>query len=430
MSVMGMSGPAEFLRRCASAALAAVDGEMAVRCRIEHRRGGLVIAGELLPLPSGRAPVLLAVGKAAAAMAAGALAALGAVPPRSLVVTRHGHARPDLPLRQLEAGHPVPDEAGVAASLAVEEMVSGLDRDDLLLLLLSGGASALLPAPVPGLTLADLQTVTGQMLASGADIASINAIRRRCSRLAGGGLARLAAPARVRTLAIVDTPDGDPLTVGSGPTVPNWGGAARAVATADRWQLWGSLPPAVVAHLRHGGPEPVVDADLDIRWVRIAGNAEAVAAALAEARRHQCEVRPHVFIEGEANVVGAAFAWSLQAAPAGTLLLAGAETTVVLPPDHGLGGRNQQLALSAARAFSGGPPAHLLALGSDGTDGPTDAAGALVDHTTWRRAGELGLDPVRALERCDTYPVLDPLGCLLRIGPTGTNVMDVILAVR
>ncbi len=300
-----------------------------------------------------------------------------------VVVTRYGHGVPTRKIEVLQAAHPVPDAASEAAARKIMAAVRGLGPEDQVIALISGGASALLALPAPGVTLEDKILVNKALLASGAPIATMNRIRRQLSGIKGGKLAAACAPARLVTLAISDVPGDDPAVIGSGPT---W------VEGAD-YRLIATPMLALRAAAQASG-----------MTVRILGDA----------------------LEGEAAEVGRGMAGLALAESGPVLLLSGGETTVTLRGD-GLGGRNQEFALACALALDGVAGAVALSGGTDGTDGPTDAAGALADGLTLARARALGLDAAAALERNDSYRFFDALGDLIRTGPTGTNVMDVHL---
>ncbi len=435
------------LWRCARAALEAVDPRAAVRQRLQPqaeadrrlRLGSL----DWTLRPENRL-VLVAVGKAAAAMAEAAATVLGPYLSAGVVVTKYGHAEgAHLPVNVtlIEAGHPTPDANGLVGARRVAELISGLSAADYVLVLLSGGASALLPAPAPGLALEDVQALTTLLLRAGATIHEVNAVRKHIDQLKGGGLARLAQPASVAALILSDVV-GDPLDViASGPTVADPTTFAEVWALLARYRLTERLPPAITVHLQAGlmGAVPDTPKPGDPLFARvtnllIGSNRQAAQAALREAE--QLGYRPlllSTFIEGEAREVGrvaAALAKSVRAhgdpLPPPACLVWGGETTVTVR-GAGRGGRNQELALSAALALDGLPDVALLALGTDGTDGPTDAAGGLVDGQTAGHARTLGLDLWQALADNDAYSALNALGALVKTGPTGTNVNDLLI---
>ncbi len=371
-------------------------------------------------------------------MMAAAEDALGERLSAGICVTKRGHGRALARARLREAGHPVPDEAGLAAAGEVEALLAGLGPGDLVLVLISGGGSALLPAPPRGVTLAEKQAVTSLLLASGADIREMNCVRKHLSRLKGGGLCRAAAPARVATLVLSDVV-GDPLdVVASGPTVPDPTTFADALAILDRRGLRERVPPAVRARLEAGArgeiPETPKPGDPVFRGsppLLVGSNRIAVEAGARRAR--SLGYRPLVLttsLTGEAREVAAVLAAvareareSGQPARPPCCLLSGGEPTVSLR-GGGKGGRNQELALAAALGLEGLADVALLSAGTDGTDGPTDAAGALCDGASAARARALGLDPRRHLDENDAYPLFAALGDLVETGPTQTNVMD------
>jgi len=307
--------------------------------------------------------------------------------------------------------------------------------------LISGGGSALLTAPVEGITMADLQQLTGLLLRSGAPIQRINGLRKHLELLKGGGLARLAAPARVMALILSDVV-GDPMdAIASGPTVSDPSTFADAWDTLDRFGLLAATPPAILWHLQRGLTGEVAetlkpgDPLFDRVTNRLVGsNAQAAAAAAEKARSLGWNAAVLTSRqEGEARTVGAELArLAQQVAQEGSplhmpaCLILGGETTVTVR-GSGKGGRNQEVALGAAEGLAGLPDALVVALASDGGDGPTDAAGAVVSGETLARAAALGLDATAALSSNDAYPFFDALGDLLKPGPTRTNVNDLML---
>lgn len=388
--------------------------------------------------------LLVAAGKASVAMAEAAALVLGAALTAGIVVTKYGHAAGHtLPasVRVIEAGHPIPDAAGMMGAAAIAALFETTTPRDRVLLLLSGGASALLPAPAAGIALADLQAVTDALLRAGAAIGEINAVRKHLSRLSGGQLARLAQPAPVAALILSDVV-GDPLDViASGPTAPDPTSYADAQAVLARYHLLDAIPRSVAEHLEQGcagriaeTPKPGDPLFANVANVIVGSNRLAALAAVAEAERLGYQaVLLTTFMEGEAREVAkvaAALAKSIRAhreplrPPA--CVVWGGETTVTVR-GQGKGGRNQELALAAALVLEGIPDVALLALATDGTDGPTDAAGAIIDGQTAQRARAAGWDPAAALAANNAYPLLDAAGALLRTGPTGTNVNDIMV---
>jgi len=367
---------------------------------------------------------LLSIGKAACAMAQGANEALGAGIVDALVVTKHGHAEL-LPWPVLEAGHPLPDEQSLAAGQKLIEFVAAIPPDAMVLVLLSGGASALVETLPEGMDLAQLRVLNGWLLAAGLDIAAMNRIRKRLSRIKGGRLARLLSPRPVLCLAISDVPGDDPASIGSGPLV-----ADRSLQTAPDTT---GLSPAVAAMLRYSPSAPVADDPCfeKVQFEIIARLDDAKRAAVEAARQLGLRATLHAqFIEGDALAAGTRLAQALMDAAAGEVQVWGGETTLMLPPHPGQGGRNQSLALAAALALRGQENVWFLSAGTDGTDGPTPDAGALVDGGTCARGEDEGLSPRQALATADAGKFLEASGDLIQTGATGTNVMDLMLGLR
>jgi glycerate 2-kinase len=424
-------------RACFDAALASVDPRLLVGQAL-RREGGVLRLETRDGALSHRGPVLVvAAGKAALGMARGAAAAR---PGRGMVIVPHasaGEGPPDTIV--LGAGHPVPDVAGERATARVLDAVGSAGPETLVLLLLSGGASALLVAPAGAVTLPDKQALTTALLTSGADVAALNAVRKHCSRVKGGGLARAARRAAgVWTLLLSDVIGDDPAIVASGPAVADPTTFADARDVLAHWLAPEAVPPRVRAHLDAGigglVTETVKAGDPALARVStrvLAGNRSAVDAAAAAALRLGFE--PHVLAEplrGDAGAAGRQVVAALAALPRQrpVAIVAGGETTVrVVGGGHG--GRSQHLALAAALALAG-QPGVVLASGTDGIDGPTDVAGGCVDGDTVARARARGLDAVAALAGTDSHPLLAATGDLVRTGPTGTNVADLVVALR
>jgi len=421
------------------AGVAAVAPETAVHRAMALEDGFLRVGRQQLPLTPATRLWLAGAGKAAGPMAAAAEAILGDRLAGGLLVTKYGHGVPLQRCRLLEAGHPVPDAAGEAAAGALLELAAGLGNDDLLICLISGGGSALLPAPCAGISLAEKQRTTDLLLRAGADIVELNAVRKHLSRIKGGGLALAAAPARLATLAISDVIGDPPDVIASGPTVADASRFADALKVIERYGLSAQLPQSVIDHLQAGlvgrVPETWKPADAgEICYELVASNALACAAACdaAIARGCRAEVRTTA-LSGEASQVAERLVTEalqrqqrLEPGSPPLCLVYGGETTVTVR-GSGRGGRNQELALAAAIALDGTRGMTLLAAGTDGNDGPTDAAGAIAEGTTLERSRQLGLDAHRALADNDSYNFFDKLGGLVVTGPTRTNVMDLTL---
>ena len=392
-----------------------------------------------LPPPPERGRIIvLAAGKAAGAMAETVerhyLGALGLSAERlvGVAVTRRGYGRPTLRIEMIEAGHPVPDAAGLAAAGRALALADSATEHDLVLALLSGGASANWVAPAPGVAFADKQALTRALLASGATIHEINTVRKHLSRIKGGRLAARAAPARVLTLAISDVPGDDPSVIGSGPTVPDPSTLADARAALARHGI--DAPASIVAALaepKNESPKPGDPAFARTEFRLIARPADALAAAAAAARELGLEpISLGADLEGEARDVAAehaAQALALARERRRAVLISGGELTVTIR-GRGRGGPNQEYALALLHALAGAPGIAALAADTDGTDGgagaPDDPAGAFVDETSPARARALGLDPARFLADNDSTGFFEPLGDLLTTGPTCTNVND------
>jgi glycerate 2-kinase len=439
------------LRLIGNAALSAVDPAAAVKRYMQRDGASLRIAGEVWTDESSiNRVMLLAVGKAAVPMAAAAVEVLTGGDPdkladvRGLVVTKYDHAAEHgLPsaLEVIEAGHPLPDANGLRAGEAVIASLKGLTKQDRVLLLLSGGGSSLLPAPVDRVTLDDLQALTQLLLGAGATIHEINTIRKHLSRLKGGQLARLAAPAPLAALLLSDVV-GDRLDViASGPAAPDPTSYRDALEIVERYGLTERVPAAVTAHLREGQegrwdetPKPGDPLFDSVRNVIVGSNHQAASAAVTQATAlgyHSLLLT--TFVEGEAREVSRVAVALVKgirthgnplAPPA--CLVWGGETTVTLR-GKGKGGRNQELALAAALGLDGIDGVAVMALATDGTDGPTDAGGAIVDGSSAGHAAALGWNLYATLAENNAYPLLDATGDLLRIGPTGTNVNDLLV---
>jgi glycerate 2-kinase len=389
-----------------------------------------------LPEPPARGRLLiLAAGKAAGSMTQVAERHYATLPLEriaGLAVTRHGYGRPTTRVPVIEAGHPVPDKAGISATKRALKLADEADAEDLVLVLLSGGASANWIAPAQGLTLEEKQATTRALLKSGAAIGEINTVRKHLSRIKGGRLAKRAYPAKVVTLAISDVPGDEPAVIGSGPTIPDPSTLADARAVVARYGL--ALPEAVRAALDDPGnetPKPgdEVFAGTDYRIVARPADALAAAAEVAKAAGYEC-VMLGGRLQGEAREVAAEhahLALSLRAEGRRAVILSGGELTVTLR-GHGQGGPNQEYALALAIHLGGAAGVSALAADSDGTDGgggrPDDPAGAFVDATTLPRAQVAGLDPAAFLADNNSTGFFNGIGDLFRPGPTFTNVTD------
>lgn len=386
---------------------------------------GAAVPRHLPAAPKGRT-VVIGAGKAAAAMAA-SVEAHWQGPLTGLVVVPYNHGAPTRRIEVVEAAHPVPDAAGTRAAERIFEAVRGLSADDLVLALMSGGASALLALPAPGLALDDKRRVTKSLLRSGAAICEMNCVRKHLSAIKGGRLALAAAPASVVTLVISDVPGDDPSTVGSGPTIadPTTFADARAILAKHRIDL----PPAVARHMDAGADETPKPGDARLgaaRAVIIADARGALDAAAAAARAHGIDtIVLGDDIEGESREVAAAHAARVlgekRAKP--FVVISGGETTVTVR-GNGRGGRNSEYLLALAAALDGARGVYALAADTDGIDGVEANAGAVVTPDTLARAKALGLDPAAHLADNDAFGFFEALGDLVTTGPTRTNVND------
>ena len=435
------------------AALSAVDPAQAVRKAIRLREGFLVLGGQQdsesarsYDLSQVERVLVIGGGKAGAPMARALSEIVGEKLAVGWVNVKSGHVVDEsLPesLTVHEAGHPIPDQAGTQGARRIKELAESAGERDLVFCLISGGGSALLPLPVPGITLQDLRDLTSSLLHCGATINEMNAVRKHCSQIKGGQLARAAFPARVISLILSDVV-GNPLDViASGPTVPDTTTYTDAYAVLAKYDLVQDVPPRIASHLRAGieGRVPETPKPGDPVFDRVQNvviGSNVIAAQAVRKTAHDMGYNTLLlttYVEGEAREVArvaAAIAKSLVVEglpvdrPACVVL--GGETTVTLR-GNGRGGRNQELALAAAIALEGWPDVMLVALATDGTDGPTDAAGAIVDGHTVSRARGMGLDAAEYLARNDSYTFLDKTGSLIRTGPTNTNVNDLLFII-
>ncbi len=370
---------------------------------------------------------VIGAGKASAQMARAVERLLGARITGGLINVKDGHGAKLRRIDFQECGHPVPDARGVAGARRIAQIASQAGPDDLIICLISGGASALLPFPIPPITLAAKQKITRTLLNSGATIHEINCVRKHISQIKGGQLARLAYPAALLTLILSDVIGDDLDVIGSGPTVPDRSTVADARAILEKYRIPNNLPLEET-------PKPGDKIFKKTRNIIVGSNALAVDAAALEARRlgfHTLVLS--TFVQGEAREVArvhAAIAKEIRAfgrpvrSPA--CVISGGETTVTIT-GNGLGGRSQEFALAAAIEIAGLRDTLILSAGTDGTDGPTDATGAIADGTTLDRAEASGLDAAAFLRNNDSYHYFEATGDLIKTGPTGTNVADVQL---
>lgn len=387
----------------------------------------LIVPNHLPPRPPGRV-VVVGAGKASARMAEAVEAAWG--PCEGLVITRYGHARPCQSIEIVEAAHPVPDAAGVAATERMLALLSSLGADDFVLTLISGGASSLLCAPAPGLTLEDKKAINAALLASGAPIGEMNLVRKHLSRVKGGQLAAAAYPASMLCLMISDVPGDEPAIIGSGPTVAEDSASSTARAILDKWII--PVSPQVDAALRESTVVTSADRRLATTENRIiAAPAQSIAAAADMARAQGCEVVVlGTDLEGEARIVAreqAQLALRYQAErPAGSsplLLLSGGELTVTRTGD-GSGGPNAEFCLALAIALNGANGIFAIACDTDGVDGAAEIAGAVIGPNTLAKTRAAGVDAKAALLNNDAHSFFAAIEDQVITGPTLTNVND------
>lgn len=433
------------------AGLEAVDPAVAIERHLSMRGDELMVEGvdgtsesyALGPGGSYERVVVIGAGKASARMCQTLEALLGDRIEGGLVIVKTGHTLPTKRVEVVEAAHPVPDARGMAAAERLAAIASGADEKTLLIVLISGGGSALLPLPAEGITLEEKQHVTDLLLAVGADIGEMNAVRKHLSAIKGGWLARRAAPAAVLTLILSDVV-GDRLDViASGPTVPDSSTFTVAEDVLRRYGVLDDVPEAVRTRFARGcrgeideTPKAGDTCFSRAREVLVGTNRAALMACCEAAGRLGFNtILLSSTIEGETRdiarmhaAIGVECRCSGSPLRAPACIVSGGETTVTIR-GTGRGGRNQEFALAAALDIAGQEGVAVLSAGTDGTDGPTDATGAIALHDTVARARNLGLDPRRHLDDNDAYPFFDALDDLIITGPTGTNVMDVHLVV-
>lgn len=426
------------------AALTAVDPYTAVSRAVTVENNSFHAAGAVYDLDTYSRILMVGAGKATARMALAIEDAIGDRLTAGLIIVKKGHTVPLRAVRQAETGHPVPDEAGVQSTQRILELVRRADERTLVICLLSGGGSSLLVAPLPGITLEDKQRTTELLLKAGATIDELNTVRKHLSAVKGGRLAQIAHPATVVTLILSDVIDDRLDVIASGPTASDSSTFSDAAQVIEKYRLTTTIPSQVASFLERGmagqEPETVKSGDgciLRTRNVIVGGIDQALAAAREKALA--LGWRPEVVtaeLQGEARDAArllareALHARDVMKEGERRCLLSGGETTVVVR-GSGVGGRNQELALAFALEIAGRDGITLLSAGTDGTDGPTDAAGAVVDGSVVNKARELGIHPEAYLGNNDSYTFFQQLDSHTRekhhvlTGPTGTNVMDI-----
>lgn len=428
------------ITRILAASIQAVEPAAAVSNFLARHGNKLTVVDHEYDLAAFKRIFLIGCGKAGAPMASAAQKILADRLSGGVVIVKEGHAAPVPGVEILEAGHPIPTHASVVNTGRMLRFAEGARPDDLVICVISGGGSALLTSPVEGITLDEIQDLTGQLLACGATIHEVNTVRKHIDSVKGGGLAALLAPATIITLVLSDV-DGDPLDrIASGPTAPDPSTFQDAWKVIERYDIVEKIPKSIVRHLKVGlngviadTPKPGNPMFACVNNVIVGSNRQAAHAALLQADTegfHAMLLTTH--LNGEARHVSEVLAAiGRQIVETGeplnrpACLIAGGETTVTLH-GKGRGGRNQELALAAVQAISGLDRIAMVALGTDGGDGPTDAAGAVVTGETLMRAHLAGLDPSAYLADNDAYNFFKALGDLLITGPTFTNVNDLV----
>jgi hydroxypyruvate reductase len=421
-----------------SAGVEAVEAHAAVcrHCSVEDDR--FIVDKKAYALSQYESIFVIGAGKASASMAKALEKMLGDRITEGLVSVKYEHLAPLAKVKLIEAGHPVPDEPGRAGAQAILDIALKAKERDLVVTVLSGGGSALLPLPVKGVSLSDKQDTTKVLLACGATIHEINAVRKHISQVKGGGLARAVSPATHVALILSDVVGDDLDVIASGPTVADSSTFADCLKIFDTYKITDSIPPAVLDHIQSGArgkvrenPKPGDPLFESVQSAIVGSNMECILAAETKARQlgYNTLILSSM-LEGEtADVAQVHGAIAKEIVKTGhplsppACVLSGGETTVTIK-GQGLGGRNQQFALAAAQGLSGWDNVVLLSGGTDGTDGPTDAAGAVVDGKTVDRGRSRGVEAVAFLSNNDAYHFFAKLGDLIKTGPTNTNVMD------
>lgn len=411
------------IKRIMSAALEAADPANAVRSILKRAGNTLQVGSQFFQLDRLANIYIVAFGKAAPSMAGAACKILKGKVTNGIVVGKY-KTEDDLGnLNFYLAGHPVPDERSLAAGKAILSLLAQCGANDLVIFLISGGGSALITSPVDGIGLAELQELTSLLLGSGARIDEINTLRRALDQVKGGGLAMAAAPAKQVSLILSDVVDSPLEAIASGATVPNPTGKSDALAVLEKYALLDETAPAILHALKEDVDEKnsLFGETLLVGSNRISAEA-ALEAALVEG--FQAKILT-TSMQGEAAEKGRELAqYLLEIKERPACIIVGGETTVTLGENPGLGGRNQEMALAAVDVLDGANKVLFITLATDGDDGPTDAAGAVVSGATLKRGTRLGLDDQAYLRAHAAYPFFDRLGDLLKPGPTGTNVND------
>lgn len=423
----------ESITRILAASIQAVEPGAAVEHFVRRKGDVLTISDRAYNLASFRRVALLGIGKASVAMSTQLAGILGARLEVGLIVTKHASDHPEFPFTILEGDHPIPDVHSFTAGEKTLQFISSLGPQDLLFCLISGGGSALVATPIEGVLPQDLKTLTSALLGCGARVDEINSLRRRLERLKGGGLVKASNGANIVSLILSDVV-GNPLeAIASGPTAPDPTTRSEALGLLQKYQLPGKIPASILAALEQSPetPKPGDPVFEKVQNVIVGSSLLAAQAALVQAGIEG--FHPYLLrldLQGEASQAAFELATFLRQAkktgdpvPRPACIIVGGETTVTLK-GRGKGGRNTELALAAVTELADFPDVMMVNLATDGEDGPTDAAGAVVTGGTFRRAAGLGLHPGDFLDRNDSYTFFASLDDLLKPGPTGTNVND------
>lgn len=423
----------EGIQRILAASIQAVEPGLVVRKQISLSRTCLRIGNNDYDLEKYKRIIVIGIGKAAPAMTKSIEDLLGDRIRAGYIVTKKIPPGYSSRLLVIEAGHPVPDEHSLVAGRKIIDLLDQADENDLVICLISGGGSALVTLPYPGITLKEIRELTFRLLACGAPIDEINILRRSLDQIKGGGLAQHASPAQLISLILSDVIGDNLEAIASGPTVPNPTSNMDALEILKKYHLQDQVPSAIINYLEKeaGSPKTAGSSSKSVQNLIVGNISMAASAALQQAKLEGYNTYLlQTNLQGEARDVAHELCLQLRWAyqrndpvPRPVCILAGGETTVTLR-ENGKGGRNLELALSAVTDLADFPNVCFVSLATDGEDGTTDSAGAVVTGKTYKRAVELGLNPVRYLDQNDSYPFFDALDDLLKPGPTGTNVND------
>ncbi|MFP3852691.1 MAG: glycerate kinase [Anaerolineales bacterium] len=426
MNLKNKAAPNPTAQRILESVLAAADPAALLKDSLQRDGNRLLVGHYELSLPRDGRIYLIAIGKAASRLAETTVDILGASPHAGLLTLLAEHeCDPPAPIRVFQAGHPLPDQGSLAAGAYAADMLADATPEDRLIVLISGGGSAMFELLPEEIRLDHVRTLTEDMLQAGMPIQEMNRVRQALSLVKGGGLAEMAAPAMTIAMILSDVV-GNPLEdVASGPTIPTQTGPETARSVLERYDLWHGLPEPVKNRLKDQQPRsPMIFQPVN---VLLGGNEIALAAAndALGSLGYQLEIVTAA-MQGEARQAGRAFAERLAETEAGRALLQGGETTVTVT-GSGRGGRNQEFALAAALELEGGPARTIMALATDGIDGGTEAAGAVVDHRTAAEIRANNLDPEALLANNDSHRALASVDALIHTGPTGTNLCDLVV---